>query len=117
MNILIFKENTFICSYRGGIVVTPYVELISIECDKPLVKFRLKHCALSGKCSLSSIDVYLNDFFIRINRQVIVNMQYATSISKRKDGHWLQLEYGLEYKISVRNIKNVYSSFLIYTKS
>lgn len=115
METLIFKENVFICSYKGGLKTSSYEELLAIECDKPLVKFRLKECALAVKGSLSSVENSLSACFVRINRQVIVNMKLARQIVLKNGEHWLQLLGDVEYKISERRRKYVYSAYYLYS--
>lgn len=114
MDVLIFKENSFICSYNGGLITTSYDDLLAIECDKPLVRFRLKKSTLSVTTTLCKILNHLSLPFVRVNRQVIVNMTLAKQLVDNKDGYWILLQGDLFYKISVRQIKIVRSSFIKY---
>lgn len=114
METLKFKENEFICSYKGGLKTCSYEELLAVECDKPLVKFRLKECILVVKGSLSSVEDNLSACFIRINRQVVVNMKRAKQIVVTNGEYWLHLMGDIEYKISERRRKDVYTAYLYY---
>lgn len=115
METLKFKENEFICSYKGGLKTCSYEELLAVECDKPLVKFRLKVCTLVVKGSLSSVKDNLSAYFICINRQVVVNMKQARQIVLKDGEYWLQLMGDIEYRISERRHKDVYSAYLLYS--
>lgn len=114
MEILILKENSFVCSHKGGLVTFSYEDLISIECEKPLIRLRLNEMTISIKTTLCNIENHLDVFFVRVNRQVIVNMKYAIQIISNPKEDRIQLKNGLEYKISERKKRNVRLSFLQY---
>ncbi|WP_449039904.1 LytTR family transcriptional regulator DNA-binding domain-containing protein [Parabacteroides goldsteinii] len=115
MDVLIFKENTFVCSYNGGLITVAYEDLLAIECDKPLVRLRLKENTISVTTTLCKISNQLRIPFVRVNRQVIVNMALAKQLVGSKDGYWILLQGDLLYKISARQVKSVRLSFIKYT--
>ena len=115
MDMVIFKKNSFICSYKGGLITTSYEDLYAIEYDKPLVRFRLRETTSSVMTTLCNLESQLNTSFIRVNRQIIVNMIFAKQIVCKPDGCWILLKGDLEYKISERKIKYVRLSFVEYS--
>lgn len=114
MDTFVFKENSFVCSHKGGLVTFSYEDLVSIESEKPLIRLRLNEMTISVKTTLCNIENHLNVFFVRVNRQVIVNMKYANRIICNPKEDRIQLKNGLEYKISERKKRDVRLSFLQY---
>lgn len=114
MDVLICKEDYFVHSIKGGLTTTFYQDLLALECDKPLVRFRLKDSIFSLKASLCDIEKHLDVFFIRINRQIIINIKFAKQIICKQGGYWIQMEGGREYKISERRKRVVCLLFTRY---
>lgn len=112
MDTLILKENSFICSYKGGLTTFLYEEVLSIESDKPFVKFKLKNHIVLSKTSLSTVEEKLPACFIRINRQVVVNMKHVNKIVLENGTYRIQLNGDIEYKISERKIKAVKTAYI-----
>lgn len=115
MDVLVFKDYTVTYSYKGGLKTSSCYDLISIESDKPLIKLVLQGFCVSVKMSLCSIENQLHDCFMKINRQVIVNMSLTSQIALKNGSYWICMSNGIEYKISERNEKKVCSAFLKYT--
>lgn len=110
-----FKELFLIYSHRGSVRKIPYEEILSIECDKPYVEFRLKNSKhFSVKTSLLEIQKNLNLEFLRVNRQIIVNMKNAQFLISDAKGCWIQMEDNLRYQISVRLQAAVRVAFCLY---
>lgn len=114
MDVLICKKDYFVHSIKGGLATTFYQDLLVLECDKPLVRFRLRESTFSLKTTLCDIEKHLEVFFIRVNRQTIVNMRFAKQIVCKQCGYWIQMEGDGEYKISERRKRIVCLLFARY---
>lgn len=75
MGKLDFKDDYFIYLYKGSLLKALYADIISIESDKPYVKFYLKATKFSVIGSLVEVEENLEKWFVEINRKVIVNMK------------------------------------------
>lgn len=80
MGKLDFKDDYFIYLYKGSLLKALYADIISIESDKPYVKFYLKATKFSVIGSLVEVEENLEKWFVEINRKVIVNMKLFASV-------------------------------------
>ena len=96
-----------------------YNDIISIECDKPYIKFLLKGSkATLIKKSLLDLQKNLNEkLFVRINRKTIVNMKNVQSVLKNKDVYSLLMQNGLKYVVSFRMVNLVRKRFSLLNSS
>ena len=114
MNILDFKEDSFIYSNKGNLSKAFYKGLLVIECDKPFVCFYLKERKFLVQCSLESVAKSLKEYFIQVNRRVIVNMKHVECIICLQASYWVKMKNGIQYKISERREKIVHEAFRLY---
>lgn len=114
MNILDFKEDHFIYSHKGNQSKASYEDLFAVECDKPFVCFYLKDKKIHVQCSLEFVAKSLKDYFIRVNRQVIVNMKHVESLICQQTSYSVRMKNGAQFKISERREKIVRDAFRLY---
>ncbi len=112
MDTLLFKRNTFTYSYKGGLRTSSYEDLLAIESDKPFVKLNLTDSSIFVRASLNFVETNLQQCYVRISRQVIVNINLAQKITLKNGSYWIHLSKGLEYKISERRQKDVCFAFI-----
>ena len=109
-----FKDDFLLYTHKGNIEKIMYGDIVSIECDKPYVKFCLTSSkSFSIQQSLLMVGNCLKQEFVRVNRQVIVNMRYAQKIVFEGKQSYVYLK-GFKYKISVRLEKAVRVAFFQY---
>ena len=111
MEILDFKDDYFIYSNRGNLSKAFYDDLLVVECDKPFVCFYLKDKKILIQCTLATIAKSLKDYFVQVNRQVIVNMKHVDRIIYHQTSYWVMMKNGVQYKISERREKIVRDAF------
>jgi hypothetical protein len=111
MEILDFKDDYFIYSNRGNLSKAFYDDLLVVECDKPFVCFYLKDKKILIQCTLATITKSLKDYFVQVNRQVIVNMKHVDRIIYQQTSYWVMMKNGVQYKISERREKIVRDAF------
>lgn len=111
MNILDFKEDCFIYSIKGNLSKASYEDLLVVECDKPFVCFYLKERKFFVQCSLESVAKSLKEYFVQVNRRVIVNMKYVEGIICHKASYWVRMKNGAQFKISERREKTIRNAF------
>ncbi|RKU65096.1 LytTR family DNA-binding domain-containing protein [Parabacteroides sp. AF17-3] len=114
MEILDFKDDYFIYSNRGGLSKAFYDDLFVVECDKPFVCFYLKDKKFLVQCTLATIAKSLKDYFVQVNRQVIVNMKHVEHIVCLRGSYWVMMKNRVQYKISERREKTVRDAFRLY---
>ena len=114
MDILDFKDNYLIYSNKGTLSKVSYEDLLVIESDKPFVWFYLKKTKFLIQCSLVLVAKSLKNYFVQINRQVIVNMKYVECIVFEQASYWVKMKTGVMYRISERREKKVRNSFRLY---
>ena len=119
MEQLVFEEKFFWYSDRNNMWKVEYNDIISIECDKPYIKFLLKGSkAIVIKKSLLNVQKNLNEkLFVRINRKTIVNMENVQSVLKNKDVYRLLMQNGLEDVVSFRTVSLVRKCFFLLNSS
>ena len=109
-----FKEDFLLYTHRGHVEKIAYDDIVSIESDKPYVRFYLENSrSFSVQRSLLAIRIYLKQEFVKVNRQVIVNMRYAQKMVFEGKQCYVYLK-GVKYKISVRLEKAVRLAFYQY---
>lgn len=111
MNILDFKKDSFLYSHKGNLSKASYEDLFVVECDKPFVCFYLKDKKIFVQCSLESVAKSLKDYFVQVNRRVIVNMKHVESIICQQASYWVRMKNGAQFKISERREKTVRDAF------
>lgn len=114
MNTLDFKDDHFIYSNRGNLSKAFYDDLLVVECDKPFVCFYLKERKFFVQCSLEIVTRSLKEYFVQVNRQVIVNMKHVERIVCKQGTYWVVMKNSVHYKISERREKTVRSAFRLY---
>lgn len=114
MDILDFKDDHFIYSNRGNLSKAFYDDLFVVECDKPFVCFYLKDKKFLVQCTLDKIAKLLKEYFVQLNRQVIVNMKHVECIVCQRKSYWVMMKNGVQYKISERREKTVRYAFCLY---
>lgn len=112
---LIFEELFFWYSNSNNIRKVEYDDIISIECDKPYLRFLLKDSkTITVKKSLLDVQKNLNEkLFVRINRKTIVNMKNVQSVLKDKDVYTILMQNGSAYVVSFRMVSSVRKLFLL----
>lgn len=114
MNILDFKGDYFVYCHKGNLLKASYEDLFAVECDKPFVCFYLKDKKFFVQCSLEFVAKSLKDYFIQVNRQVIVNMKHVESIICQQRSYSVRMKNGTQFKISERREKTVRDAFRLY---
>lgn len=114
MDILDFKDDYFIYSNKRSLLKAPYEDLLVVECDKPFICFYLKERKFLVQYSLESVAKSLKEYFIQVNRQVIVNMKHVDRIIYQQASYWVMMKNGAQYKISERRGKTVRNAFRLY---
>lgn len=116
MDIIQLKDNSIIYSYKGGLKTSLCCDLFAIECDKPFIRLVFTNEKVLVRASMITIETRLEDYFVRISRQIIINMHHVFEYTWKNGSYWVYLVNGLEYKVSERRVKAVRSAFLMYTK-
>lgn len=114
MDVIKVKGNSIAYSYKGGLKTSFCCDLIAIECDKPFIRLVIDNDKVLVRASLTAVETQLQDCFIRVNRQVIVNMHYVSELLLIDDSYWLLLPKGLKYRVSERREKVVRTAYLLY---
>lgn len=114
MDTLKVKDNIIIYSYKNGLKASLCNDLIALVYNKPNIWLILKNEEVLIHISMTQIEYLLQNNFIRINRQVIINMCHATELIFKDGAYWIHLKRDLEYKISERRKKSVWEAFLLY---
>ena len=117
MDTLKVKDNIIIYSYKNGLKSSLCNDLVALVYNKPNIWLIFKNEEVLIHISMIKIEDYLQNNFIRINRQVIVNMFHASELIFKDGAYWIHLKRGLEYKISERRKKLVREAFLLYANS
>lgn len=63
------------------------------------------------QCSLEFVAKSLKDYFVQVNRRVIVNMKHVESIICQQAAYWVRMKNGTQFKISGRREKTVRDAF------
>lgn len=115
MDIIEVKGESLVHSYKGGLKISFCNDLLAVECDKPFIWLIFKDEKVLVRVSLITIEIQLQNYFVRINRRVIINMQHVTQFIFKNGSYWIYFQKGIEYKVSERREKYVKSAFLLYT--
>lgn len=91
MDILDFKDDYFIYSNKRTLSKASYEDLLVIECDKPFICFYLEGRKFLVQCSLESVAKSLKEYFIQVNRQVIVNIKHVDRIIYQQTSYWVMI--------------------------
>lgn len=89
--------------------------MLAIECDKPFVRLVFKNEIVLVRASMISIETQLENYFVKISRQVIINMHHVSDYILKNGAYLVHLTNGLEYKVSERREKALQSAYLLYT--
>lgn len=114
MDTLKVKDNMIIYSYRNSLKTSLCNDLVALVYNKPSIWLIFKNEEVLIHISMIQIEYLLQNNFIRINRQVIVNMHHASELIFKDGAYWIHLKRDLEYKISERRKKSVREAFLFY---
>ena len=114
MDTLKVKDNMIIYSYRNGLKTSLCNDLVALVYNKTNIWLIFKNEEVLIHISMIQIEYLLQNNFIRINRQVIVNMHHASELIFKDGAYWIHLKRDLEYKISERRKKSVREAFLFY---
>ena len=114
MDILDFKEDYFIYSTKGNSYKVLYQDLLVVEYDKPLVCLYMKANKFIIQRSLEFVCKSLKEYFVQVNRQVVINMKYIECIICEQNSYWVIMKNGAQYKISGRREKIVRDAFRMY---
>ena len=85
--------------------------MVAIECDKPFIWLVFNNEKVLVRASLTAVETQLQNYFIRVSRQVIVNMHHVSELLFKNGSYWLLLTKGAEYKVSERREKAVRAAF------
>ncbi|RHJ85306.1 LytTR family DNA-binding domain-containing protein [Parabacteroides sp. AM08-6] len=114
MDIVKVKDNSIVYSYKGGLKISCCSDLIVAKSDKPFIWLIFVNEKVLLRISLNSIETLLQSYFVRISRQVIVNMHHVSEFSFERGSYRICLNNGLTYKVSERREKIVRDAFLFY---
>lgn len=119
MEELTFEGTFFKYSNKNNIWGVEYDDIISIESDKPYIRFLLDGSKkIVMKKSLLDVQKNLNErLFVRINRKTIVNIKKVQSVVKNGDVYTLSMQNGLEYVVSIRTVSLVRKYFFLLNSS
>lgn len=112
MDIVKVKDNSIVYTYKGGLKTSCCSDLIAVECDKPFIWLIFKNEKVLVRTSLNTVEALLQTYFIRISRQVIVNMHHVSELPFENGSYWIYLKNGVKYKVSERREKAVRLTFL-----
>ena len=110
MDTIKIKDNSFVYSYKGGLKTAFCRDLVAIECDKPFIWLVFNNEKVLVRASLTAVETQLQNYFIRVSRQVNVS-----ELLFKNGSYWLLLTKGAEYKVSERREKAVRAAFFLYT--
>jgi len=113
MDIIKIQGNSIVYSYKGGLKTAFCRDLVAIECEKPFIRLVLNNDKILVRASLTVVETQLQDYFIRVNRQVIVNMHHVSELLLKNGSYWLLLSKGLKYRVSERREKAVRTAYLL----
>lgn len=116
MDIIQLKDGAIIYSYKGGLKTSLCTDLVAIECDKPFIRLVFNNEKVLVRASLIAIETKLEDYFVKVSRQVIINVHHTSEYKFKNGAYWVYLGNGSEYKISERRKKIVRSAFLLYMR-
>lgn len=114
MDTLKVKDTMIIYSYRNGLKTSLCSDLAALVYDKPNIWLVFKSEEVLVHVSMIRIESLLPTYFVRINRQVIINMCYVSEFIFKDSSYWIHLKSGLEYRISKRREKAVRKAFPLY---
>lgn len=114
MDTIIVKNDSIVYSYRGGLKNSCCSDLVVLVCNKPNIWLIFKNEEVLVNASMIKMESLLQSNFVRINRQIIVNMHHVSEFIFKDGSYWIHLKRGLEYKISERREKAVRAAFLLY---
>lgn len=114
MDVIKIRNKTLIHSYKGGLKISSMDDLVAIECDKPFIRLIFKNEKVLIRGTLKTIEIQLQNHFVRISRQIIVNMLLISEFVLKNGAYWLYYQKELEYKVSERKEKAVREAFLSY---
>lgn len=114
MDTLKVKDNMIIYSYRNGLKTSLCSDLAVLVYNKPNIWLIFNNEEVLVHRSMIQIESALQSNFIRINRQVIVNMHHVSEFIFKEGSYWIYLKNGLEYRISERREKAVRVAFLLH---
>lgn len=112
MDIVKVKENLIVYSHKGGLKSSCCSDLIAIECDKPFIRLIFENEKVLIHASLSTIGTMLQNYFVRISRQVIVNILHSPELLFDNGSYWIYLKNGTKYKVSERREKATRTAFI-----
>lgn len=113
---IINKKDSFLFPYKGGYRISLFKELIAISSDKPYVCLIFEQEKVLVRASLLTFRQQIQDYFIQVNRQLIVNMYYVSEFILINGSYWILLRNGARYKVSERRERVVKTAFLFYNK-
>lgn len=111
MDTIQLNDNMIVYPYKGGLKTSPCNDLVAIESYKPFIKLIFKDGKTLVRASLASIEKKLDSYFVKISRQVIVNMHYASGYRSKNRVYRIYLTNGLEFKVSELRDKDVRNAF------
>ena len=112
MDTIEVKDDMIIYSYKNGLKTSWCSDLAALVYNKPNMWLVFKDEEVLVHISMIQIESVLQCNFIRINRQVIVNMYHVSEFIFKDGSYWIHLKSGLKYKISERREKAVREAFL-----
>ena len=80
MDTIKIKDNSFVYSYKGGLKTAFCRDLVAIECDKPFIWLVFNNEKVLVRASLTAVETQVQNYFIRVSRQVIVNMHHVSEL-------------------------------------
>lgn len=115
MDIVKVKDSSLVYSYKGGWKTSECSDLIVIECEKPFIRLIFENEKVFVRASLKTIETLLQSHFIRISRQVIVNIHHVSELPFENGSYWMYLKNGAKYKVCERRVKAAKAAFLTWT--
>ncbi len=111
---LYFLQNELIITDVSGLLSIPYIDIVSVYCDRPYLSIRTtynRHFMIQQ--SLSNFIKNLPYFFCQCNRSVLVNMLHVEAIHKNTS---CSIVTGNDtYTVSRRRV-NIVLEYFLYVK-
>lgn len=96
---------------KKRVISIPYLEILTIKCEKPFLKIILKNQTIYIDNKLHNFCSGLPDYFIQTNRSQYINLLNVVKIITG------QIYVGnMVYQISRRRLKDVENKFIKYKK-
>ncbi len=110
-NTITYLQQEVLIIENDRILSIPYIEIITITCDKPYVLIETTSKKYHLAQNLSTFCSGLPSCIMQSDKSTYINLLYVTSIQKSKTGFEADIQ-GISYPIARRRIAEIKSCFI-----